>query len=584
MSPDLLQVKEEAREADAAWQAAAALSDIAEALAEGHGEHDEGRDEGVETSEGAAASVLSEHDGHATAMDTSAEPSLSHDTPASAVDAMDATDEPKESDSDAAMAKANATKATEVSDDVAVRAAEALGRIGLIKLPERRPKAPKAGDPEADAIEAMEAAILAAETPAAPAAPAPAEAPPKTKTAVKAAPAAAKSRAQSKASVKDLRAKLDQCRDDKTAVSTASTASPATSAISGATSSATSAAKAASAMGPAAIAAAPAPGAGGKMPLGTASELRAKLLEAKQRLGVGVANGQSPITALPPPPEKKDKKEKKEGKEKKDEEDKDKKKKKDKKEKKREKEARQTPIPKQQALPLLCEEKDAKDSKEEAEKKVAIEQAKARRLEELREREAQKVQQVHSKAAARKKKEVEDSVRELARKLSQDILEISETINVENIKEEAVKREGRVGHFGVPGTMTNVKSEVKQETGAAGLARAQLASPSIADFVKSENVKSEMAQGMKSETGLPGLPPGLGPEQRQMIISPELYAQQMSQLKSMATPEAMALSASSSAATPHFDARLEAPKISKDLQSFDLLIFLLAKSLELLLC
>ena len=332
MSPDLLQVKEEAREADAAWQAAAALSDIAEALAEGHGEHDEGRDEGVETSEGAAASVLSEHDGHATAMDTSAEPSLSHDTPASAVDAMDATDEPKESDSDAAMAKANATKATEVSDDVAVRAAEALGRIGLIKLPERRPKAPKAGDPEADAIEAMEAAILAAETPAAPAAPAPAEAPPKTKTAVKAAPAAAKSRAQSKASVKDLRAKLDQCRDDKTAVSTAS---PATSAISGATSSATSAAKAASAMGPAAIAAAPAPGAGGKMPLGTASELRAKLLEAKQRLGVGVANGQSPITALPPPPEKKDKKEKKEkkeGKEKKDEEDKDKKKK-DKKEK-----------------------------------------------------------------------------------------------------------------------------------------------------------------------------------------------------------------------------------------------------------
>ena len=123
---------------------------------------------------------------------------------------------------------------------------------------------------------------------------------------------------------------------------------------------------------------------------------------------------------------------------------------------------------------------------------------------------------------------------------------------MENIKEEAVKREGRVGHFGVPGAMANVKSEVKQEAGGSGLP-----STSIADFVKHESVKSEMGSG-SSSVGLNNLPPGLGPEQRQMIISPEMYAQQMSQLKSMETPEAMALSASSSAATTNFGARLEA--------------------------
>eukprot|EP00439_Symbiodinium_sp_Y106_P067915 s1225_g11.t1 len=188
------------------------------------------------------------------------------------------------------------------------------------------------------------------------------------------------------------------------------------------------------------------------------------------------------------------------------------------------------PMPKQQALPLVCKEKEPEQKPEEAmsaselERKIALEKAKARRLEELREREAQKVQQVHSKAAARKKKEVEDSVRDLARKLSQDsplckgpvdILEISETINVENIKQE-VKREGRApGHFGNPLALSQMKAE---ETRGLG----------------TEGVKGEM----KSEPGAVKREGG----QSSNPMSHEQFLTIMSQLKQMPTPESMALS------------------------------------------
>ena len=169
-----------------------------------------------------------------------------------------------------------------------------------------------------------------------------------------------------------------------------------------------------------------------------------------------------------------------------------------------------------------------------------IAEAKARRLEELREREAQKVQQVHSKAAARKKKEVEDSVRELARKLSQDILEISEIINVESIKEENVKREGRVGHFGgnpVKSEMVNTASTTSTTSTATSTA-----STSGLFGVKSESAPSTAsatASGASTKTETKS--ETLAEESaalRALVISPEIYAQQMSQLTSMATPEA----------------------------------------------
>ena len=553
MSGTLLSVKEEAREADAAWQAAAALSDLAEALAE--------------EAEAEAAEAQAESP-RATEVPKDAPTGPSN---------IDGTDRPSEP-SEHLDTSVGSKEGHGQGEDVAVRAAQALGQLGG-SLMKRRPRAVlKPVEAGTEAIDAIEAAIAAAESQvdkseadkadkgeSDPTVAATATAKGKTTT-------AAKSKASSKA-LKDLRAKLEKRREDETKETketnetkeTKETKSEAkelkdTEDMKDTEEKDTKDVKDTKDRSvPSVAQSVP------SVPLakGTASEqLRAKLLEAKQRL-LG-ANGKAsappasspsaPVASvaalsLTPPPDKKEKKKEKDKEKKKDKKEK-------KKEKKREREEavpiRQTtrPMPKQQALPLLCrDEKESKESKEEMDKKIAIEQAKARRLEELREREAQKVQQVHSKAAARKKKEVEDSVRELARKLSQDILEISEIINVENIKEEAVKREGRVGHFGVPGAMANLKSEVKQEAGA-GLG---LSSTSIADFVKQESVKSEMGS-----SGSVGLPPGLGPEQRQMIISPEMYAQQMSQLKSMETPEAMALSASSSAATTNFGARLEA--------------------------
>ncbi len=560
MSGTLLSVKEEAREADAAWQAAAALSDLAEALAE------EAEAEAAEAQESRATEVPKDAP-----------------TGPSNIDGTDRPSEPSEHLDTSVGSKEGQ------GEDVAVRAAQALGQLG--GLMKRRPRAVlKPVEAGTEAIDAIEAAIAAAESQvdkseadkadkgeSDPTVAATATAKGKTTT-------AAKSKASSKA-LKDLRAKLEKRREDETKETketkeTNETNETKETEETKETKSEAKELKDTKDMkdtekkdtkdvkdvkdtkdGSESVAQSVP-----SVPLakGTASEqLRAKLLEAKQRLlgANGKASAPAPASSpsapvasvaalsLTPPPDKKEKKKEKDKEKKKDKKEK-------KKEKKREREEavpiRQTtrPMPKQQALPLLCrDEKESKESKEEMDKKIAIEQAKARRLEELREREAQKVQQVHSKAAARKKKEVEDSVRELARKLSQDILEISEIINVENIKEEAVKREGRVGHFGVPGAMANVKSEVKQEAGA-GLG---LSSTSIADFVKQESVKSEMGS-----SGSVGLPPGLGPEQRQMIISPEMYAQQMSQLKSMETPEAMALSASSSAATTNFGARLEA--------------------------
>ena len=273
----------------------------------------------------------------------------------------------------------------------------------------------------------------------------------------------------------------------------------------------------------------------------TASEeLRAKLLEAKQR-----------ILEKKEAEERKGKKQKEpkepEPAEGEPEIHKEKDKKKDKKEKKRDKEkdlAR--PMPKQQALPLLCREDDKKKEElEQFDRKIAIEEAKARRLEELRQREAQKVQQVHSKAAARKKKEVEDSVRELARKLSQDILEISEIINVENIKEEtSLKREGRsVGHFGGH----PIKSEVKSEGDPLDFLKDEVKTES---GIRGESVKTEKTgENLKIEMS----------SMSSLMISPEIYAQQMSQLTSMATPEALALSTSSgSVAVPRAAGALEA--------------------------
>ncbi|CAE7659100.1 unnamed protein product [Symbiodinium sp. CCMP2592] len=348
-------------------------------------------------------------------------------------------------------------------DDVAVKAAEALGSLASFMEVAVDPRRPDAS--AADPLEPGEKAKQSGET-----------------------------RAVSKASVRDLRSKLEQKKGRS------ASAEP-----------------------------------GGPV-LSASEELKAKLQAAKERMAREKEAGKRPLLSqiLSPEPKapaapsspltptgKKSKKDKKK--------DKEKDRKKDKKE-----EAvpiRQTkgrPMPKQQALPLVCKEKEPEQKPEEAmsaselERKIALEKAKARRLEELREREAQKVQQVHSKAAARKKKEVEDSVRDLARKLSQDILEISETINVENIKQE-VKREGRApGHFGNPLALSQMKAEVKQEVKqeTRGLG--------------TEGVKGEM----KSEPGAVKREGG----QSSNPMSHEQFLTIMSQLKQMPTPESMALS------------------------------------------
>ncbi|CAK9053884.1 Acyl-protein thioesterase 1 (APT-1) (Lysophospholipase 1) (Lysophospholipase I) (LPL-I) (LysoPLA I) [Durusdinium trenchii] len=451
-SSTLLRVKEEelAREADAAWQAAAVLSDLAEALEE---ESERGLEKGHEKQE----KEEKEKDGKekASASETNYE----------------STERPESQDPPGSLVgysvEASPTSYKSVSNSICVA------------VDPRKPMA------SANPVEPKAARRTAAKAGA-------------TGARVEKSPTKRKNSAVSKASVKDLRTKLQKTReeelsplrrhrDDGRRERENTKEKPEKEKDVKDEKEKKMEVKKATA----------------------SEELRAKLLEAKQR----IAKKDQSREVL------KDKKDKKE-----------------KKEKKRETWQFQhflrsswegiQPMPKQQALPLLCrEEKKQERETEEKNLETKIAEAKARRLEELREREAQKVQQVHSKAAARKKKEVEDSVRELARKLSQDILEISEIINVESIKEENVKREGRVGHFGgnpVKSEMVNTASTTSTTSTATSTA-----STSGLFGVKSESAPSTASATASESAAL-----------RALVISPEIYAQQMSQLTSMATPEA----------------------------------------------